>query len=139
MKILVSQCLLGIECRFDGKSCKNQKVIDYVKGHTIIAVCPEMNGGLPCPRIPGERVGDKITGKDGSDLTPEYTAGALHALQMAKENNVDLCILKSRSPSCGKGMIHDGTFTGTMVEGNGVTCELLTKNGFKVIADTELE
>lgn len=138
MKILVSKCLTGCPCRYDGKSCGNEKVTKFLSGHQVFAVCPEQDGGLSTPRSPAEIIGDKIIAKNGNDVTKEYTLGAQKALQVAKENNVDLCILKAKSPSCGKSMIYDGTFSGNLIEGNGVTCKLLQENGFKVISENEI-
>ncbi len=137
-KILVSACLLGINCRYKGDNCKNDKVIALEKEYEIIAVCPEQMGGLDTPRNPAERVGDKIISSTGDDVTSEYKKGAEYALKLAKENNVEFCVFKANSPSCGKGVIYDGTFTGGKVSGNGVTAELLQMNGFKVLTENEL-
>ena len=139
MKILVSECLLGKNCRYCADNCKNQPVLDLGNKYQIIGVCPEVVGGLPTPRPPAERVGDKIIAKNGVDVTAEYTKGAEIALQLAKDNNVAFAVLKSKSPSCGKGIIYDGTFTGGKVSGNGVTAELLMKNGFLVYTEDELD
>lgn len=136
MKILVSKCLLGYNCRYKGDHCLNEKVIDLVKqGHQIFAVCPEQDGGLPTPRDPGEIVGDKVFTKAGKDITNEYRKGAEHALEIARKENVDMAVLKSKSPSCGCGKIYDGTFSGTLKEGNGVTAQLLIDNGIKVVSE----
>lgn len=138
MKILVSNCLLGLDCRYDGKGCNDEKVREFLKGHVVIGVCPEVVGGLSIPRSPAERIGDKIIAKSGVDVTDEYMSGARYALEIAKKNEVDLCLLKAKSPSCGKGKIYDGSFEGKLIDGNGVTCELLEKNGFKVISEKDL-
>ncbi|MCQ2399190.1 MAG: DUF523 domain-containing protein [Clostridia bacterium] len=138
MKILVSRCLLGIECRYDGKSTKNEKVLSFLKGHEVIGICPESDGGLPTPRTPSEIIGDKVVSKDGKDVTAEYTRGAVIALETAKRENVDLCILKKRSPSCGIGVVYDGTFSGKLVNGDGITAKLLKDNGFKVISEEDV-
>jgi len=138
MKILVSDCLLGKNCRYCADNCKNQAVLDLGKAYQLIGVCPEQLGGLPTPRAPAERVGNKIVAKTGADVTAEYTKGAQIALQMAKDNDVAFAVLKAKSPSCGKGLIYDGTFTGGKVAGNGVTAELLMANGFEVYTEDEL-
>lgn len=138
MVILVSNCLLGIECRYKGDSQKNDKVLEFLKGHTVIGVCPEVMGGLPIPRDPAEIVGDKLLTPKGKDVTKEYATGANLTLQIAKANKVDLCILKAKSPSCGTGKIYDGTFQGQLIDGNGVTSKLLQENGFKVITENDL-
>lgn len=139
MKILVSNCLLGVNCRYDGKNCFNKKVLNFIKGNEVIGVCPEDAGGLPTPRQPAEKVDDKIIAKDGKDVTKEYNRGADYALQLAKNKKVDLVILKSNSPSCGKGKIYDGTFSGNLTDGYGVTAKLLIENGFKVITENDIE
>ena len=138
-KILVSACLLGIECRYKGDACPCRKVIELGKDHTLIPVCPEQAGGLPTPRTPSERVGDKVMMRDGTDVTAEYKKGAETALYLAKLLNADFAILKANSPSCGKGVIYDGTFSGGKCEGNGVTAELLINNGIPVYTEDETD
>ena len=138
MKILVSRCLLGDNCRYKGDNCKSDKVLAYCEGHEIIPVCPEVAGGLPTPRDPGERVGNKVISNKGKDITAEYQKGAEIALKLAQDNKVDLVIFKAKSPSCGCGLIYDGTFSGNKIPGNGVAAELLLKNGFKVITEEDI-
>ena len=138
-KILVSACLLGVECRYKGDECPCQKIIDLGKEHTLIPVCPEQAGGLPTPRTPSERVGDKVIMRDGTDVTSEYQKGAQTALYLAKTLGADFAVLKANSPSCGKGIIYDGTFTGGKCEGNGVTSELLLNNGIAVYTEDEID
>ncbi len=138
MKVLVSNCLLGINCRYKGDNCKNDKVIKFLKDKEVIGVCPESAGGLPIPRDPSEIVGNKVLSKSGKDVTAEYKKGAEFALKLAKENKVDLVIFKAKSPSCGHGIIYDGTFTGNKIPGNGITTQLLLDNGFKVITEEDL-
>ena len=138
-KILVSSCLLGVECRYKGDACPCQKLIDLGKDHTLIPVCPEQAGGLPTPRTPSERVGDKVIMKNGTDVTAEYQKGAQTALYLAKTLGADFAVLKANSPSCGKGIIYDGTFTGGKCEGNGVTSELLLNNGIAVYTEDEID
>lgn len=137
-KILVSACLLGTNCRYKGDSCKNEKVLALEKEYDIIPICPEVLGGLSTPRDPAERLNGKVVSSAGKDVTMEYQKGANIALETARLNNVEFCVLKAKSPSCGKGIIYDGTFTGGKVEGNGVAAELLIKNGFKVLTEDEL-
>ena len=138
MKILVSKCLLGENCRYKGDNCKSDKVLAYLEGHEIIPICPEQAGGLAIPRDPSEIVGNRVISKSGKDVTAEYQKGASIALKLAQKNKVDLVILKAKSPSCGVGLIYDGTFTGNKIPGNGVTADLLIKNGFKVITEEDL-
>lgn len=138
MKILVSKCLLGYNCRYKGDGCLSEKVAALAKDYELIPVCPEQEGGLSTPRNPAERVGNKIISSAGVDVTKEYTKGANIALELAKQNNIEFAVLKANSPSCGKGIIYDGTFSGNKVPGNGVTAELLMKNGFRVITENDL-
>ena len=138
-RILVSACLLGVECRYKGDSCPCRKIIELSGNHTIIPVCPEQAGGLPTPRTPSERVGDKVMMRDGTDVTAEYKKGAETALYLAKTLNADFAILKANSPSCGKGTIYDGTFSGGKCEGNGVTAETLINNGIPVYTEDEID
>ncbi len=138
-KILVSACLFGNDCRYKGDNCKNEKLLELGKKYELIPVCPEQLGGLSTPRNPAERVGDKVISSVGDDVTKEYKKGAEIALAFAKENDVEFCVLKAKSPSCGKGIIYDGTFSGGKVAGNGVTTQLLEANGFKVYTEDEID
>ncbi len=137
MNILISACLMGRKCRYDGKD-KNEIDLSALKGHNLFPVCPEVDGGLSVPRPPAERVGPYIINNEGNDVTAEYTKGAEAALQTAFENNCNIAILKAKSPSCGKGKIYDGTFSRTLTDGNGVTAELLQKNGITVYTENEI-
>ena len=137
--ILVSACLLGVECRYKGDSCPCQKVIELSSNHTLIPVCPEQAGGLPTPRTPSERVGDKVLMRDGTDVTSEYQKGAETALYLAKTLKADFAVLKANSPSCGKGMIYDGSFSGNKCAGNGVSAEMLINNGIPVYTEDEID
>ena len=139
-KILVSNCLLGCDCRYKGDGCACQQIIDLAGEHTLIGVCPEQMGGLSTPRAPSEIQKDgSLLNTDGIDVTEQYMRGANTALYLAKLNKVDFAILKAKSPSCGKGRIYDGTFTGGMIDGNGVTVQLLLDNGFSVYTENELD
>lgn len=137
-KILVSACLLGIDCKYSGGNNLNEKVLEYIKDYEVIPVCPEIMGGLSTPRPPSERIGDKVLNNQGTDVTNEYKKGALETLKLAKLFNVKKALLKAKSPSCGKGKIYDGTFTSTLIEGNGVTVDLLESNGIEVISEQDL-
>ena len=138
MKVLVSNCLLGINCRYNGEARQNDKVIEFLKNKEVIGICPESAGGLAIPRDPSEIVGNRVISKSGKDVTAEYLKGAEIALKLAQDNKVDLAILKAKSPSCGVGLVYDGTFSKTLIQGNGVTADLLIKNGFKVITEEDL-
>lgn len=137
-KILVSACLLGVDCKYSGGNNSNEKVLEYIKDYEVIPVCPEIMGGLPTPRSASERIGDKVISNQGIDVTNEYTKGALETLKLAKLFNVKKALLKAKSPSCGKGKIYDGTFSGVLVNGNGLTSELLESNGISVITEQDL-
>lgn len=137
-KILVSACLFGNNCRYKGDNCFNEKLAKLGENAVLIPVCPEQLGGLSTPRNPAERVGDKIISNAGKNVTEEYTRGANLAVQIAKANSVDYCVLKANSPSCGKGIIYDGSFTGKKTSGNGLTTEMLLKEGFVVLTEDEI-
>ena len=139
MVIMVSACLLGQNCKYSGGNNYSEKVIEFVKGHDIIPVCPEVEGGLPVPRIPCEIVNGIVTGSDGISRDAEFRKGAEKCLELAKEKNVDLAILQPRSPSCGAGKIYDGTFSEKLTEGNGVFAELLMENGIRVVDVEKLD
>lgn len=125
MRVLVSACLLGYNCKYNGKNNLNSKIVELLKTHEAIPVCPEMFGGLSCPRIPCEKVGDRILDKEGNDCTKQFIKGAEEALNIAKEKQVDFAILQKRSPSCGNSVIYDGTFKGNLIAGNGVFAQKL--------------
>lgn len=143
--ILVSACLCGKNCKWDGGNNKNQRVLDYMesmKGRAEFhEVCPEQMGGLSTPRPASEiRVEDRrVVNTEGVDVTEEFERGAELALQVAKEFGCTLAILKERSPSCGCHGIYDGTFSKKVVEGMGKAAELLIANGIRVIGESEME
>jgi uncharacterized protein YbbK (DUF523 family) len=135
---LVSACLVGINCKYNGGNNYNEKVLELVKNGQAIPICPEQLGGLTTPRNPSEIVGDRVLMNDGTDVTINYQKGANEVLELCKKLSITKVILKSNSPSCGCGTIYDGTFTGTKVNGNGITTELLLKNGIEVITEKDL-
>ena len=139
MKILVSACLLGVKCRYDGKDNFSEKVKKLGEKHELIPVCPEIMGGLPTPREPSERRGEKVVSRTGKDVTDNFLRGAEETLRLAKLFSCDCAVLKERSPSCGSGRIYDGTFSSTLTEGYGVTAQLLRENGIKVYGENEIE
>lgn len=134
--ILVSSCLLGEPCRYDGKSYRDEDTIEYLKEKEYIKVCPEVLGGLETPRDPAEKQiinGEvRIVNCKGVDVTMQFLKGAEETLKIAKENHCNKAILKAKSPSCGCGKIYDGSFTGRLIEGNGITAELLIKEGITI-------
>ncbi|WP_177162865.1 DUF523 domain-containing protein [uncultured Fusobacterium sp.] len=139
MNILISGCLLGLKCRYDGKEKKLSEIEKLIELYNLIPVCPEQLGGLPTPRIPAERVKDRVITQVGVDVTKEYQIGAEEALKIAKLYNCKKAILKEKSPSCGCGKIYDGTFSRNLIVGNGVTAELLLKNGIEVFGESEVD
>lgn len=139
MKILISACLLGVCCRYDGKSKAYPGIMELAKKHTLIPVCPEQLGGLSTPRPPAERQGERVVTRSGADVTEQYRRGAEETLRLCRLFACEAAVLKERSPSCGRGQVYDGTFSGTMTEGNGVTAELLAANGIPVYGETEIE
>ncbi len=138
-KILVSACLLGINCKYNGNNNLNEKVLDYIKDKEVIPVCPEIMGGLSTPRPPSEIIGNKVFNNQNQDVTKEYEKGAEETLKLAKLFNVKKALLKAKSPSCGKDKIYDGTFNGILVPGMGKTVQLLKENGIEVISEIDLD
>ena len=139
--ILVSACLAGINCKYNGKNNYNEKIFDLVKKGEAIPICPEILGGLTTPRNPSEikiiNGKRKVINSLGIDVTKEYEKGAQEVLNFAKKLNVDKVILKDRSPACGYKKIYDGNFNGTLVDGNGILTDLLLKNNIEVISFEE--
>ena len=137
--ILVSACLLGCACRYDGQCKPHPLAQELAKRGLAVPVCPEQLGGLPTPRKPSERRGDQVVMGDGRDVTAEYRRGAEEALRLAELYGCRAAVLKERSPSCGCGRIYDGTFTGTLRPGDGVTAEMLKAHGMQVYGEREIE
>ena len=138
-KLLVSACLLGCRCRYDGGCCRDERVLALRDTYELIPVCPEQMGGLPTPRLPSEISGDRVFMKDGTEVTDAFRAGAAAALYIAETLGAVKAVLKAKSPSCGKGLVYDGTFTGGKVPGNGVTASLLKENGIAVYTEDETD
>lgn len=137
--LLISACLLGVACRYDGKSVKGVDAEALRDKYNLIPVCPEIYGGLPTPRTPSERQGEKTMMKDGRDVTENYKRGAEIAYQLCVEFDCKKALLKERSPSCGSGKIYDGSFTGTLIDGDGVTSEYLKGHGIEVFGESEVD
>lgn len=141
---LVSACLAGVNCRYDGKNSENKVICELVKVGKAIAICPEQLAGLSTPRISCEIVIDKsgnkqVISKDGQNLTERFANGAEKTLDIAKIIGIKKAILKSKSPSCGNEFIYDGTFSGKLIKGTGLTAEILMKNGIKVYSENDLD
>ena len=133
MKIMVSACLAGENCKYNGGNNRNVKILQLMKENEVITVCPEQMGGLPTPRVPSEIKNGIVTARDGRIVDQEFRAGAAKCLEIAGYEQPDLIVLQSRSPSCGVKHRYDGTFTGTLTKGAGVTAELLMENGFRCL------
>ena len=139
MRLLVSACLLGLPCRYDGASKGHPLLPALLERHTLVPVCPEQLGGLPTPRPPAECQGERVVTQDGTDVTAQYHRGAREALALCRMFHCDAAVLKERSPSCGQGQIYDGSFSRHLIPGDGVTAALLRKNGILVYGESQIE
>ena len=131
MKILVSACLLGENCKYSGGNNLNVKLVEFLKSHDTVPVCPEVMGGLPVPRAPGEIVDGTVRNADGTSVDCEYRLGAEIALEKALSEKVDFAVLQSRSPSCGVGEIYDGSFSHVRIAGDGVFVQRLKEKDIR--------
>ena len=144
--ILVSACLLGIDCKYNGLNNKNENVLKYLEGKNYVIACPEQLGGLTTPRNPSEivKIGEyeindyKLLSNEGKDVSESFIKGANETLKIARIFNCTEAILKEGSPSCGSSFIYDGSFTGKKICGQGVTTDLLRKNNIKVISENQV-
>ena len=133
MKIAVSACLLGHNCKYSGGNNRSQKVLDYIEGHEVIPVCPEVTGGMPTPRVPVELKDSKAINRDGEDVTEFFQRGVEKTMEKLDGQNNDLAILQPRSPSCGCKQIYDGTFTKTLINGKGMFAQALAEAGIPMM------
>ena len=138
-KILCSACLLGIKCKYDGNTNTNKKVLKLNEKEILIPVCPEQLGGLTTPRNPAELIGNSVITKAGTNVTDSFIKGAQQTLKTAQIFGCKKAILKQRSPSCGCGQIYDGTFSGKVIKGEGITAKLLRENGIEVISEEDID
>ncbi len=140
---VVSGCLLGYNCKYNGGNNANDEVIKFCENHKYMIICPESAGKLPTPRPPAEKIGSRIIDKEGKDVTDEFLEGARICLKKCfdvcsrQDEKIEGAILKANSPSCGFGQIYDGTFRGKLVEGNGVFADMLSKYGIEIITEKE--
>ncbi|MHC1747128.1 MAG: DUF523 domain-containing protein [Cellulosilyticaceae bacterium] len=140
---LVSACLAGCPCRYDGKDNRNNEIVALVNAGKAIPVCPEQLGELTTPRIPAEitkSLGNtlQVVNQEGIDVTDAFTLGAKRTLKIAKALDIKKAVLKAKSPSCGKDLIYDGTFSKKLVQGHGLAAAYLIENGIEVISEKEL-
>ena len=139
-KLLISACLIGENCKYSGgnNALPEEQLRQLKENYELIPVCPEQLGGLPTPRTPAERRGDRVITRDGRDVTAEFHAGAERVRQISIDDTIRRALLKSRSPSCGRDRIYDGTFSGTLIRGNGVTAQILLEQGISVYTEEEI-
>lgn len=140
-RLLISACLIGAGCKYSGghNALSEEALNKLRKTYILIPVCPEFSGGLPTPRDPSERLGDKVVSIKGRDVTEEYEKGAEIALKLIRRFDCKRALLKERSPSCGRDLIYDGSFTGTLTKRHGVTAEKLLNAGVEVFGESELD
>ncbi|MGN1002168.1 MAG: DUF523 domain-containing protein [Oscillospiraceae bacterium] len=141
MKLLISGCLLGLSCRYDGgaKPMDEDKLKALMEKYELVPVCPESLGGLPAPREPSERRGYRVFSRTGADVTENFMRGAEQALYLARLFGCQAALLKERSPSCGSGSVYDGSFTGTLTQGDGIAAEVLKANGIRVYGESQID
>lgn len=138
-KILISACLIGDKCKYDGHTNYTPAYQQLLEKYELVPFCPEVEGGLPTPRKPSERKGDRVINNAGKDVTKQFVEGAQKALNICKYLDIKIAILKENSPSCGSHQIYDGNFNNKLIKGEGVTAELLRKNGITVYTESQIE
>ena len=138
MRLLISACLLGCCCRYDGASKTHPLAEALAQRHDLVPVCPEQLGGLSTPRSPAERQGERVMTKDGRDVTAAYHRGGEEAVRLCRLLGCEAAVLKERSPSCGYGIIHDGTFSGGLTAWNGVAAQMLAAQGIPVYGESRI-
>ncbi|MBT3464683.1 DUF523 domain-containing protein [archaeon] len=136
--IIVSACLIGINCAFDGRSRPNRKVLGLMRTGKLIPICPEQLGGLPTPRDSADQIGDKVITRNGKDVTAQYVLGAKEGLFIAQLTGCKKAILKARSPSCGPKQIYDKTCPTSLIKDYGVFAKLLKENNIEVLSEDDL-
>lgn len=139
MVIAVSACLLGENCKYNGGNNYSEKVWAFCEGHEVIPICPEVIGGLPTPRVPAEIVNGVVTNKEGKIVDKEFRSGAEAAFNKIMDAGVEVCILQSRSPSCGVKEVYDGSFTGKKIPGMGVFAQKVSETSIKMIDVEDLD
>lgn len=139
MNVLVSACLMGFRCRYDGGAQRLDCLDALRERHVLVPVCPEVMGGLPTPREPSEIRSGRVVTRDGRDVTEAFARGAREAEKIALACGCRCALLKERSPSCGLGRVYDGTFTGTLTRGDGLCARLLSQRGLRVLGESQAE
>ena len=141
IKVLISACLLGDNVKYSGGNNLTPELVTLLEKYNvkIVKICPECFAGLPIPRVPSEIRGDKVYGKDGRDITKEFLVGAEKTYQVAKNKEIDFAILKERSPSCGNSYIYDGSFSGKVIQGQGLTVRKLNEENIVIFSEENLE
>ena len=138
-KILISACLVGDKVNYKGQSKYNPKIKELLERYELVPFCPEVQGGLPIPRLPSEIRGDKVVHENGVDVTTNFNEGARKALNLCKALHIKIAILKENSPSCGTHHIHDGLFRDNLIPGKGITARLLSENGITTYSEDEID
>ena len=138
-KYIVSACLIGKNTKYNGGNNKNDKIIEFLKDKEYITICPEVSGGLSIPRVPSEIKKDKVINKEGKDVTYEFNLGSNKEIERVKEFGATKAILKSKSPSCGVNKVYDGTFSNTLIDGDGIFTKELKKLGIEVLTELDFE
>lgn len=138
-KYIVSACLVGMNTKYNGGNNKNERIIEFLKDKEYITICPEVSGGLSTPRAPSEIVKDRVINKEGIDVTNEFNLGTNKEIERVKEFGATIAILKSKSPSCGLNYIYDGSFTSSLIEGDGVFVKELKKLGIKILTELDFK
>ncbi len=138
-KLLISACLLGRNCKYNGGNNYHPLTEKLRERYDLVPVCPECFGGLPIPHDPSERVGDRVLSRSGADVTAAFQKGAEKTVEAARKAGARKAVLKERSPSCGFGAIYDGTFTGTVVPGDGVAAQALAAEGVAIWGESRME
>ena len=139
MNVLISRCLLGINCRYDGKNNEIKNLKEKFPQINFIDACPEVDSGMKTPRKPCEIKNSKVINIDGEDLTKNFKKGGEIALKICKKNKIKLALLKANSPSCGKDLIYDGNFNKNLIKADGITCQILKENGIIIFSEKELD
>ena len=133
MKILVSACLLGENCKYNGGNNYNAAVVEFVKGKEVLPICPEMMAGMGCPRTPIEIVDGVLMDRDGNNVDSAMREAVAQAMEIIRKEDIQCAVLQSRSPTCGVNQIYDGSFTGKLIEGSGVLAQALKLVGYRVV------